>query len=372
MLLLLDAWPLGRLGAVEDPTRIDASRLRRAVVEKLPLFALVAADCVVVVLAQQAGGAVVGLEQIPLGTRLANALVAWAGYLRLSFWPTGLAVFYPYPVSGIGLAPAALAGVLVAGLSLGAAASFRRRPYLLVGWLWFLGMFVPTLGLVQVGAQSMADRYAYLPLTGLAIAVAWGAPDLLAARSLPERARRLALGGVALAAIAALCVATSQQIRSWRDSETLFRRALAVTRDNAIAHAHLGDALLARGEAAEAAAHWQESLRLQPAFLEVANNLAWLLATTPVASVRDPRRALAVAEQALAIAQRPQVADAAERASVLDTLAAAQAAAGRFGDALRTVGEARALAERGGAAELAAELAQREALYRSGRAYTEP
>ena len=371
VLLLLDAWPLARLGPATDPTRIDARRLRRAVLEKLPLGALVAADCVVVVLAQQAGGAVVGLEQIPLGARVANALVAWAAYLRLAVFPTGLAVFYPHPVSGIGLGKTALAFGLVAGVTLAAGAAWRRRPYLLVGWLWFLGMFVPTLGLVQVGAQSMADRYAYLPLTGLAIAVAWGAPDLLAALGLPPRARRIGLGAGAVAAIAALAAATSLQIRTWRDSETLFRHALAVTRENHIAHAHLGDALLEHGQASEAVAHWEESLRLRPAFLEVANNLAWVLATTSIASVRDPGRAVAVAEQALAIAARPQVADAAERASVLDTLAAAQAAAGRFADAARTAGDARALAERAGDAELAAEVSQREALYRAGRAFVE-
>jgi len=372
VLLLLDAWPLGRLGPAEDPTAIDARRLRLAVLEKLPLLALVAAECVVVVLAQQAGGAVVGLEQIPFGARVANALVAWVGYLRLAFWPTELAVFYPHPVTGIGAGTAALATALLAGLSLAAGLAWRRRPYLLVGWLWFLGMFVPTLGLVQVGAQSMADRYAYLPLTGLAIAIAWGVPDLLAKLAIPARARSIGLAATAVAAIAALSAASALQIRTWRDSETLFRHALAVTRANPIAHAHLGEALLERGQAAQAVAHWEESLALLPGFLEVANNLAWLLATTPIAGVRDPERAVAVAERALAIAERPGVADAAERASVLDTLAAAQAAAGRTSEAARTAAASRALALQAGEAALAAEVAEREALYRSGRAYTEP
>jgi tetratricopeptide (TPR) repeat protein len=371
VLLLLDAWPLARLGPAGEPTRIDARRLWRALLEKLPLLALVAADCVVVVLAQQAGGAMVDLEQIPLGARVANALVAWASYLHLAFWPTGLAVFYPHPAAGIGFGWAALAFGLVAGLTLAAGAAWRRRPYLLVGWLWFLGMLVPTLGLVQVGAQAIADRYAYLPLTGLAIAVAWGVPDLLVALGIPPRARRIGLIAAAVAAITALSAVTAVQIRTWRDSEALFRHALAVTRDNHIAHAHLGDALLGRGQARQAVAHWEESLRLRPGLLEVANNLAWLLATTPTTSVRDSERALALAEQALAIAQRPQAADAAERASVLDTLAAAQAAAGRFADAGRTAAASRALAEQSGDPDLAAEIFRREALYRSGQAYTE-
>ncbi len=371
VLLLLDAWPLERLGAAGGAGRIEPRRLRRAVLEKLPLFALVAAESVVVVLAQRAGGAVVGLEQIPLGARVANAFVAWGSYLRMAFWPVDLAVFYPHAGASVGIGRAAVSLALVAGLTLAAGASWRRRPYLLVGWLWFLGMFVPTLGLVQVGAQSMADRYAYLPLTGLAIAVAWGAPDLLAACGLRTRVRAPALGAAAFAALAALVSLTSAQIRTWRDSETLFRHALAVTRDNHIAHAHLGDALLERGRTAEAVAHWEESLRLRPSFLEVANNLAWVLATTPDPAVRDARRAVAVAEQAVAIAEHPGVANPTERASVLDTLAAAQAAAGRFPEAARTAGEALALAERAGAAELAAELAQRQGLYRSGMAFVE-
>jgi hypothetical protein len=371
VLLLLDLWPLGRLGRSDDPTRIDVRKLWRALLEKVPLLALVAAECVVVVLAQRASGAMVGLEQIPFGARVANALVAWASYLRLAFWPAELAVLYPHPVSGIGLGQAALAFALVAGVTLAAGVAWRRRPYLLVGWLWFLGMLVPTLGLVQVGAQSMADRYMYLPLTGLAISVAWGVPDLLARLPLPPRSRRLCLALAAGASIAALSAASAAQLRYWRDSETLFRRALAVTRENPIAHAHLGDALLERGRASEAVAHWEESLRLLPGYLEAANNLAWLLATTPNERVRDPARAIAVAEQARAIAERPDVADPAELASVLDTLAAAQAAAGRFADAARTAAESHALALRSGDTALAAEVAERGALYRAGSSYTE-
>jgi hypothetical protein len=372
VLLLLDMWPLGRLGRSGDPTRIDAQKLRRALLEKLPLLALVVAECVVVVLAQRAGGAIIGLAQIPFGARIANALVACASYLRLTFWPVDLAVLYPHPASGIGLGQATLAFALLLVVTLAAGAAWRRRPYLLIGWLWFLGMLVPTLGLVQVGAQAMADRYMYLPLTGLAIAVAWGVPDLLATLPIPPRARRNCLALAAIASIAALGAASSAQLRFWRDSETLFRHTLAVTRENAIAHAQLGDALLERGRAAEALAQWEESLRLLPNYLEVANNLAWLLATTPIEAMRDPARAVAVAERARAIAERPEVADPAELASVLDTLAAAQAAAGRFADAARTASESHVLALRSGDTGLAAEVAERGALYRAGRTYTEP
>jgi tetratricopeptide (TPR) repeat protein len=303
--------------------------------------------------------------------RVANALASVATYLRQAVWPAGLAVFYPHG-GGHALGGAAAGLVLIVALTLAAAAAWRRRPYLLVGWLWFLGMLVPTLGLVQVGVQAHADRYTYLPLTGLAIAVAWGAPDLLTALGLGPRARRAALTTAGLAAVATLAAASSRELRHWRDSESLFHRALEVTERNHVAHAHLGDALLAAGRAREAAAQWEETLRLAPDFLEAANNLAWLLATTPDPAVRDPQRALEVAQRARAIAERPDVASPAERASVLDTLAAAQAAAGRAADAASTAGEALALDERAGDAPLAAELRARLALYRAGGTYTEP
>ena len=370
LLLLLDDWPLGRLRRAGDPARLDPRALASAIVEKLPLFALVAVVCALVVAAQGAGGAIMPLEKIPLGVRAANALAAVATYLRQAFWPTGLAVFYPHPGADLGASATGLA--LVAGLSLAAAVAWRRRPCLLVGWLWFLGMLVPTLGLLQVGAQAHADRYTYLPLTGLAIAVAWGAPDLLAALGIRPSARRVALGAVAAAAVAALAAASSKELHHWRDSETLFRRALALTRGNHVAHAHLGAALLAGGRAPEAAAQWEASLRLAPDFLEAVNNLAWLLATSPDASLRDPERALELALHARTIAARSDAASDLERASVLDTLAAAQAAAGRFSEAVRTSSEGVAIAERRGYAELAAKLRQRLALYRDGIAFVEP
>jgi tetratricopeptide (TPR) repeat protein len=369
LLLLFDDWPLGRLRRAGEPGRLDPAALRRAVVEKLPLLALVAVVSALVVAAQSAGGALIPLERIPLGARVANALASVATYLRQAVWPAGLAVFYPHPGLRLGAAAAGLA--LVVGATGLAAAAWRRRPYLLVGWLWFLGMLVPTLGLVQVGVQAHADRYTYLPLTGLAVAVAWGAPELLAALGLGSRARRVALGAAGVAAVAALAAASAHQLRHWRDSETLFRRALAVTRNNYVAHAHLGDALLTAGHAGEAAAQWEETLRIAPDFLEAANNLAWLLATTPDAGVRDPARALALGLHAREVAERPGMASEAERASVLDTLAAAQAAAGRFADAAGTAGLALALAERAGDADLAHDLRERLALYAAEVAFVE-
>jgi tetratricopeptide (TPR) repeat protein len=289
--------------------------------------------------------------------------VAYATYLGKAFWPSGLAVFYPHAAQslpGWKIAAALALLVLISGLALRAA---RRHPPLFVGWFWFLGTLVPVIGLVQVGSQSMADRYMYLPLIGLALAVAWGVPEL-AARWIPDpRRRRAALAAVACACVAALGATTSLQLRHWRDSEALMRHALAVTQNNHIAHAHLGIALLERGEVAAAVAHWRESARLKPGFLEVANNLAWLLATTPDPGQRDPAGAIELAERALRLAP--------DDAAVVDTLAAAYASAGRFGEAAQAAQRARSLAAQAGEAALAADIGRRLALYQRGLPYVE-
>ena len=196
VLLLLDGWPLGRLAQGERNP--DARRLARAASEKLPLFALAAAASFITWHAQAAARVVASLDRVPLGERVANALVAYAIYLRQFAWPSGLAVFYPHPGAGLALWKPLLAGTLLLGLTGLALRSWPRRAYLAVGWLWFLGMLVPTIGLVQVGSQAHADRYMYLPLAGLAIALAWGVPDVVGVH------RRAALGGAAALAIALL------------------------------------------------------------------------------------------------------------------------------------------------------------------------
>jgi tetratricopeptide (TPR) repeat protein len=234
------------------------------------------------------------------------------------------------------------------------------RPYLAVGWLWYLGTLVPVIGLVQVGSQAMADRYMYLPLIGLGIAVAWGASDACA--RLPGG--RAALPVAACAAIAALAVIASVQVRHWRDSASLFRHSLEVTRNNHVAHAYLGTALLKRGQTGDAIFHYEEALRLRPDFLTVANNLAWLLATGPDPNYRDPRAAVELAEGAAKTTDQGEPA-------VLDTLAAAYASSGRFGDATRTMRRAIEIARSSGDAELVAEFEQRLALYRAHRPYVE-
>lgn len=254
VLLLLDAWPLARW----SPT--DPRRRWRAVAEKLPLFALAAAVGVVTLLAQRAGGALQGADRYPLEVRLENAVVAYATYGLRAFWPSGLSAFYPHPHASLPAWRIAGAALLLVGVSVWVVREWRRRPYLAVGWLWFAGMLIPVSGLVQVGQAALADRYTYLPLIGLSIAVAWGLRELGARR---ERLARW-LPVAALSVLLALACATAAQVRVWRDSRSLFEHALAVTRRNHVARINLGQALAAEGQLAEAERQLDAALELEP------------------------------------------------------------------------------------------------------------
>jgi len=357
LLLLLDEWPLGRLRRRDAPQQWDPRRIRHAVVEKLPLFALAAVSGAVTLWAQHAGGAVASLEQVSLDQRLGNAIVAGAAYLGKAIWPADLAVIYPHPGSGLAPMRIALSAAVLLSLSAMAFATARYRPYFLVGWLWYLATLAPVIGLIQVGSQAMADRYMYLPLIGLSIAIAWGVP------AFEGRPRwRLASTAAACAMIAALAAVTAVQLRTWRTSETLFSQALRVTENNAIANAYLGRAMLARGRAEDAVVYFSEAVRLKPSFLTAANNLAWLLATSEHQGLRNPYTALKLAQRSEAITKG-------EDASVLDTLAAAYATSGRFEEAVLTARRALTIARNAGDAPLEAEITGRLDLYLEGRPY---
>jgi len=263
VLLLLDVWPLGRLATGRAGGTGGTRTLRGLVLEKWPLFALAAAASVVTFVVQQRAGAMSTMGAIPPASRISNALLSYWRYLGRTLWPAGLAPFYPHdhqshPVAAL-LAGAGLAAVTV--LALRAA---RRRPYLAVGWLWYLGMLLPVIGLVQVGGQSYADRYTYLPAIGLAVALVWGAADLVAAS---RRARPVAIA-VAVGTLLAFGVATARQVARWKDTRTLFTYTLAVTRDNPIAHLCVGDVLLEEGRTQEALTHYAETVRLAPDFAD--------------------------------------------------------------------------------------------------------
>lgn len=276
LLLLLDVWPLRRIAGIEigggDPGGSPARPplpLRRILLEKVPLLALSAASSVVTVIAQERGGSLSGLD-LPVPVRLANAAVSYLGYVRRTFWPVDLAAFYPY--APVGAFEAFGAGTLLLAATALVVWRARAAPWLAVGWLWFLGTLVPVIGIVQVGGQALADRYTYLPLVGLFVMVVWGADRLVGAWR----------GGVPLAAtgaaaVLALSALSARQIATWSDNETLFRHALAVTQDNALAHGALSDGLRTGGRLEEALLHAREAVRIDPGSARHWNNLAVLL-----------------------------------------------------------------------------------------------
>ncbi len=247
VLLLLDLWPLRRL---EE----GASRL---VVEKLPLLIPAAAVAAGAFVTQE--GAMPTLAEVPLGTRITTALVAWMTYLWKTLWPVDLAVFYPLDFH-VPLAKAAFAGGVVAVASVGAALCWRRRPFVTVGWFWYLGTLVPVIGLVQIGSQSMADRYTYLPSIGLSLAAAWWARELVSER--PPWGR--AAGGAAVAWLLVCLVLGRAQVATWRSSLALFEHAKTVTGTNVVVELNLAEAYEDLGDADRALLHYEQALHLQP------------------------------------------------------------------------------------------------------------
>jgi hypothetical protein len=256
--------------------------------EKFPFFVLAALGSIVTFLVQQGAGAMKGAQSLPLGMRIANALISYDRYLGKLFWPTDLAIYYPHP-GHWPLATVVLAGGLIVGLSVLAWVQRRRHPYLLVGCLLFLGTLVPVIGLVQVGEQAMADRYTYLPSLGMLVLAVWGAYELTRPR--PYQVLALSVAG---GAASVLCLSlTRQQLGYWQDSESLFRHALQVTEDNQIAHKVLGAALDAKGRTDEAISQFQEALRLKPDSADALNNLGVALGKKGVAgdSIRQAQEA---------------------------------------------------------------------------------
>lgn len=242
VLLLLDFWPLGRLDG------------RRRLWEKLPLVALSAAASVVTYLAQQSAGQVMSTAQYPLSTRLANALVTYATYAFQMLWPRDLSIYYPHVAAALPAWKVAASALALALVTAVAAREWRHRPYLLVGWLWYTVTLLPVIGLIQVGIQARADRYAYVPLIGLFVVVAWGGRDLV-------RSWSAAAGGVV---VLLLALSTGLQVRHWRNSTTVFEHALAAAGENDIAHLHLALALEESGQPEDAIGHYREAARLGP------------------------------------------------------------------------------------------------------------
>jgi protein O-mannosyl-transferase len=424
VLLLLDYWPLGRFEARRSNARRQVLQL---VLEKIPLIALSAVSSMVTFLAQR--GAIGWTEQLPVSARISNALIAYVVYIGQMFWPAGLAVFYPHPENRLPVWDISLAVIVLVGITAAAFVFRKKAPYFVTGWLWYLGMLVPVIGLVQVGWQGHADRYTYLPQIGLYIAVTWAVADLT--RS--WRFQRMALGAAALVVVGVLSWRGWLQTSYWRDSETLFTHALAVTTnndvalnnlgiifldkgqlddaisklqaaidlrpENAPAHDNLAKALLRKGQVTEAMVHyrkfleiepgnvearntlgtaliqqgkvreaidqWQEALAIQPENGNASSNLAWVFATSPEDSIRDGTRAVELGEKALRIS-------GGKIPMIHRVLAAAYAESGRFADAIETAQRGAELATNQGNPALAAELESNVALYQSGTPLRDP
>jgi cytochrome c-type biogenesis protein CcmH/NrfG len=419
VLLVLDYWPLGRMGGRTPEGR---HQVLMRVLEKTPLIALSAVSSVVTFLAQK--GAVGRTEELPILERINNAVVSYALYIWQMLWPVNLAVFYPHPENRLPFWEIISSLLVLICITAVVITLRKQQPYLITGWLWYLGMLVPVIGLVQVGWQGHADRYTYLPQIGLYIAVVWAVADL----TVSWGHRRIILSTAAILTIGVLTWRAWIQTSYWRDSETLFRHALAVTTnndvaennlgivflrqgkldeaisllqaavdlrpDNSPAHENLAKALLQKGEVADALTHYQKLLELQPDNIEVHNivgtvliqqgriregveewqkvlaiqpdngnalsNLAWVFATSPDDSLRDGAKAVRLAEEALRISgSRIPI--------IFRTLAAAYAESGHFSQAIQTAQQGIELANSQGNSGLATELQGNIGLYQEQR-----
>jgi tetratricopeptide (TPR) repeat protein len=302
VLLLLDVWPFQRITLWRDGRWLigagDRSTAIRLVREKIPLFALAAASSVVTVNVQRRGGAVGNLAVYPLVLRVENAIISYVAYIAKMVWPMRLSAFYPYRQSPSILATGAAALLLIAA-AVAVVRVARRRPYLLVGWFWYLSTLIPVIGIVQVGLQSMADRYTYIPLVGLFIIVAWGATDVIA-----RWPRQHAVLPVVAALVLAICALTARsQVQTWRNSLALWQHAVDVTSDNAYAQYNLGVVLLEAGRPDEGMARLREALRIDPDYADVHIDLG---------NAFNSRGALdsALAEFATVVRLRPDYAEA--------------------------------------------------------------
>ena len=271
LMLLLDYWPLKRLSPAPSGAPFDVRQLARLIIEKWPPLVVSIAMSVVTVVVQSRAGATASLDLISLSHRISNAILACAAYIRLAFWPTGLAAYYPYP-HVFPIWKTAAAAALLLAITGAAVWQWKKRPYFIVGWLWYLVALLPVIGIVQVGRQSMADRYTYVPHLGLAVALVWGLHE--ATERSPKR--RAIAAAVSVAALAGFIPCTWIQQGYWANTEVLWKRALAVTTDNYPAEKNLRDLYFGQDRLKEALPHAYEVFRMVPE-PDQASDLAWLL-----------------------------------------------------------------------------------------------
>ena len=356
VLLLLDFWPLGRLNLVQTTATTNGppqtgkqkakvkppARVRslpalaagklifpgRLLWEKIPFLAMSAALCIVTFSIQKHGGAMLTGRNLPLASRIENALISYPRYIGKMFWPSHLAGLYlrsgEWP-----LWLAALAALSLLIVSILVVAQVRRRPWLAMGWFWYLGTLVPVIGLVQVGMQSMADRFTYVPLVGLFIILSWGACELARFWRLPD----FAPGAAATLVLSACLVLSARQVACWKDSETLFKRMIAATKNNYVAHYNLANLYAHEGRIDGAAAHYKAALEEEPNYADAHNNFAGLL-------LDQKRYDDAIEHYAAAIRINPQYLYYFNFANALADAASARHDTNEFAGAVRAYGQA--------------------------------
>jgi Flp pilus assembly protein TadD len=304
--LLLDQWPLQR------GTRM---------LEKIPFFAASIGVSLVTFFVHEEVGATASLSLIPAGVRFENSLVSYVAYFLQMLWPADLAVFYPYPLGSL-VVPAVIAGIVLTAVTVLVIRDFPHRPYLAVGWLWYLITLLPVIGLIQVGAQARADRYTYLPMIGLSIALVWGVSEAL------DRWPRIQIALAATLCLTCLTL-TWRQVQYWRDSISLYQHAIDVTLENYVARYNLAAVLETRGELAEAAGQLRETVRIRPRFAAAHSALGQLLA-------KQGRPEQALPELQTAVSLKPDLGDVHVRlGSVLGTLGRTEEAAAAFSEGIR-------------------------------------
>lgn len=317
-LVLLDVWPLAMRPEGGRPLWLRYAR------ELAPVLAIAGACGVLTLLAQRAGDAIQTVTAFPLPVRLGNAVVSYAWYLKAMFWPAGLAAFYPHPMTSQSFVEIALSALVLAGICAVVFAKRHAFPPAAMGWGWYVGTLLPVAGLIQVGSQAYADRYAYVPLIGIFVLVAWSAVRFMAGKHTLWR-RAVAVAGVA--AIAALSLTTRAQLPYWHDSVALFRRAIDVVPDNALAQNNLGMALVQRQQIAEALIHFQKAVEIAPRDTDARSNLG-----NALRALGRPADATIAYEQALE--QSP------DDPSIHYNLATALADLGRVDEAATHLGDA--------------------------------
>jgi len=270
VLVLMDYWPLKQLWPEEKSNSVTIGRL---LFEKIPLLSLSVASCVMTVIAQKSWGAVAKISIVPFNQRVGNALVSYCDYILKTFWPVDLAVFYPHPIKSLAVWKVAVSLAVLVAITI-VVILLRRRRYLLVGWFWYVGTLVPVIGLVQVGGQALADRYTYVPLTGIFIMLAWAAGDFVAQR----RFRQILAGVASSAIIGVLGAMTFVQVSYWRDTMSLFTHCAAVTPDNVIVRKYLGIGFAEKGDPESAVREFEAALRFEPNDTRTLYNIAGMQA----------------------------------------------------------------------------------------------